>query len=98
MSQQDSDPDEIDMEQLSDEAVEEITNRVSRELESRDKERVSASLGMFSMRIDSHESLTETVEAFERIWEGRIEEMEQSKQDTLRNKLDEDNFVLFGGQ
>lgn len=84
-------------EELSDEQMEKLVDRVSRELESRDKERVSASLGMMTLEVESHEPLEETVDAFEQVWENRVEEIEDSMANTLREKLEDDRGGIVLG-
>lgn len=93
-------PDETDdeslLEQLEENGeLEELTDKVQRKMENRDRERVQASLGMFSLEVESHSSLDATVNAFEDIWKNRVAEIEGSRANTLREKLEDDEVTLF---
>lgn len=67
MSQGDQDESILDQLEQNGE-LEELTDKVKREMENRDRERVEASLGMFSLEVESHSSLDATVNAFEDVW------------------------------
>lgn len=81
---------------LEHDEIEELADKVESELQNRDRERIDASLGMFSLSVESHESLEETVDAFEQVWERRILELESAKADMVREKLEDDDmgFIL----
>ncbi|MBP1986756.1 hypothetical protein [Halolamina salifodinae] len=88
---------------MDEDEIEEKLNRKKAELKSELKEelgagdtRIDASLGMFSLTVDSEEDLESTVEAFQTVWTDRIEELEDSRADTMREKLEDEDvgFIL----
>lgn len=83
------DMDEEEFEAKLDRAKGEIKNELQEELNSGDT-RIDASLGMFQLTVDSEESLEETAAIFSELWSDRIQEIEESRADTVREKLEED--------
>lgn len=87
--------DENLLEKLDEEEVEQLADEVEAELETRDRDRINASLGMFSLEVESHESLDDTAETFVELWTGRVEEVEESRANTLKKSLEGDEISLF---
>jgi hypothetical protein len=87
--------DEEQVEAIVEKKKGELKSELRDELETGDT-RIEANLGMFRLQIDADEPLDETVEAFEQLWENRIDELEESRADSVREKLEDDDVVLFG--
>lgn len=88
--------DEEDVEAIVEQKKGELKSELRDELETGDT-RISANLGMFRLQIDAEEDLEATVEAFEEVWENRVDEIESSRADTVKEKLEEDRGGLFLG-
>lgn len=88
------DTDSGDYGDMDEEQVQELVDRVSRELESRDKERISASMGMMSLEIHSHQSLEDAHSVFEDIWRARVQEI-QDAESTTKRELEEQGPSVF---
>lgn len=88
--------DEEEVEAVVERKKEEIKRELRDELTHGDT-RIDASLGMFDLQINSNEDLESTVEAFEEIWENRVEEIEDSMANTLKEKLESRDGGLFIG-
>lgn len=87
--------DEEDVEAVVERKKGEIKSELRDELNQGDT-RINASLGMFRLQIDAEESLEDTAEIFSELWEDRIEELEDSRADTIREKLEDDDTIIFG--
>lgn len=88
---------------MDEEEVEAVFERKKAELKSELRDelsqgdtRINASLGMFNLQIDAEEDLESTAEIFSEIWEDRIDEIEESRADSVREKLEDDDTILFG--
>lgn len=100
MTEADNEPDSdgYSLDDLDDEQLDELAEELESRLDSRDKEEIKASLGMFKLEISTHESLDDAVSAFESVWRSRISEITEAEADTVRNKLsDERGGGIFIG-
>jgi len=79
-----------------DNAKGELKRELKEELSSGDTH-IDASLGMFSLTVDSEQPLEETAEVFSELWCDRIQELEDSRADTVREKLEDENTGIFIG-
>lgn len=83
--------------QLGVKEKQDIAEQIEDELDIQSGETsINMSLGAMSLSIDSDADLDETVEAVERLWDGRIEEIKENESALKRDLTEEDNHPLFG--
>lgn len=88
--------DEEEVEAVVEKKKGEIKSELRDELNQGDT-RINASLGMFSLQIDADEDLETTAEVFGEIWEDRVDEVESSVANTLKESLEAREGGLFLG-
>jgi len=86
------------MGELEQDEKKELKKELKREIrrESGDTTEITASMGLFTLEIETEEELVETVEQFERVWTNRISEIKDAESTTKR-ELEEDQMGLIIG-
>lgn len=55
---------------------------------------IKCTLGMMQLEISTHADVDDACEEFENLWENRVEEIEESEANTLRQELEADDSSI----